>query len=64
MDLEKDENPPDNRKSLIFKAFPVCPYYTIRAYLCNSFLLHFRLQQPVFSDILGNLLGILHNIQD
>ena len=23
--LEKDENPPDNRKSLIFKVFPVCP---------------------------------------
>ena len=27
---------PDNRKPLIYGAFPVCRNYTVRAYLCNT----------------------------
>jgi len=27
---------PDNRKPLIYGAFPVCRNYTVRAYICNT----------------------------
>ena len=44
---------PDNRKSLIYGAFPVCRNYTVRAYLCHAGFTKRRGRETV-SSMLGH----------